>query len=83
MNSLEVRRTRLEIVTATKILQGHIDSPEYVERLSRLYVPDNYLRIRTGRRHQLFSRPARSLRSVACMTHSTHSWQIIPILMSL
>jgi hypothetical protein len=58
MNSLEVRRTRLEIVTATKILQGHIDSPEYVERLSRLYVPDNYLRIRTGRRHQLFSRPA-------------------------
>jgi hypothetical protein len=41
MNSLEVRRTRLEIVTATKILQGHIDSPEYVERLSRLYVPNN------------------------------------------
>jgi hypothetical protein len=32
-----------------------MDSPECVEQLSRLYVPDKYLRIRSGRRHRLFA----------------------------
>jgi hypothetical protein len=55
--SLEHRIARLEIVTATKMLHGHRDSPEYVEQLSRSHV-HNYLRIRISCRHQLFSRPA-------------------------
>jgi hypothetical protein len=35
MNSLEVRRARLELSTAIAILRGRMDSPECVEQLSR------------------------------------------------
>jgi hypothetical protein len=57
MNSLEVRRDRIELSTAVAILRGVVESPEYLEQLSRLYVPDNYLRIRSNRRHKLFATP--------------------------
>jgi hypothetical protein len=57
MNSLEARRDRIEFSTAMAILRGGVESPEYLEQLSRLYVPDNYLRIRSNRRHRLFATP--------------------------
>jgi hypothetical protein len=63
MNSLEARRDRIELSTALAILRGGMESPEYLEQLSRLYVPDNYLRIRSNRRHRLFASP--SCRTVA------------------
>jgi hypothetical protein len=62
MNSLEVRRARIDLSTAMSILRGGTDSPECLDQLSRLFVPDKsgikYLRIRAGRRHRLFAAPA-------------------------
>jgi hypothetical protein len=58
MISLEVRRARIDLSTAMSVLRGGKDSPECLDQLSRLFVPDKYLRIRADRRHRLFAAPA-------------------------
>jgi hypothetical protein len=57
-DSLEVRKARIDLSTAMSILRGGMDSPESLDQLSRLFVPDKYLRIRADRRHRLFAAPA-------------------------
>jgi ribonucleases P/MRP protein subunit RPP40 len=42
MNSLEVRRARIDLSTAMSVLRGGMDSPECLDQLSRLFVPDKY-----------------------------------------
>ncbi|KAF9824592.1 hypothetical protein SFRURICE_004049 [Spodoptera frugiperda] len=54
-NSLEVRRNCDQIGTMCKILHGKILATELHEKLTRLFVPNNYCR---SRKHKLFAVPA-------------------------
>lgn len=57
MCSLEVRRQKDQMIFAIKVLRGHTQCPELLEQLSRLFVPENYVRHRASRRRLLFARP--------------------------
>lgn len=57
-NSLEVRRESQQMTLMCKILRGLIDSPNLLQKLSRLFVPDPGSCPRRGR-HPLFSVPPR------------------------
>ena len=54
-NSLRVRRARDQMVISLKILHGHINASDLLEKLCRLFVPENYCRVGTRRRHQLLA----------------------------
>jgi hypothetical protein len=87
LNSLEAIRDRIELSTAVEILCGGIESPEYLEQLSRLYVPDNYLHIQSMTHCSAWCIRHNGVcaqhRYVGCTRHLTHSLSLIQILLFL